>query len=423
MVTFQTLGALSTYLGSRDDVQLEFADAGVPLSDLTTGIGVDEAAVLRNQPSVRKVTGFIARHVSSVPFHVYERSGDQDRKRVTDHPLSSVLSEPRLRMAGQRFWNDVMMDRLLHDRFCLVWGYDRTNGDRLTLTRIPARRTDFEGDGLGMVTNIRVTAPAGKIVDLDPSQCVYSVGYSPGATQYANGLSPIVTLRDILDENREAVAYRRNIWKNGARVPQVVERPAAAPKWSKEARQKFQADLENYRRGGGAEGKWLLLEDDMTVKEAPAFRPRDTLDLEGRKLNDVETASAYFVPPELVGAREGTYSNIQAFREMLYGDVLGAWFTELEQSVNVQLTRDVAGGRPLYAEFNVEAKLRGSFETQAKIYQTATGRPFMTTNEARARQNLPWIEGGDELITPLNVSEGGQASPTDVDGRPADEGA
>ncbi len=38
----------------------------------------------------------------------------------------------------------------------------------------------------------------------------------------------------------------------------------------------------------------------------------------------------------------------------------------------------------------------------------------MTRNEARAMNNLPRIEGGDELIVPLNVLEGGLASPNDT---------
>lgn len=38
----------------------------------------------------------------------------------------------------------------------------------------------------------------------------------------------------------------------------------------------------------------------------------------------------------------------------------------------------------------------------------------MTRNEARADNNLPPVEGGDELIVPLNVIQGGQASPTDT---------
>jgi hypothetical protein len=37
----------------------------------------------------------------------------------------------------------------------------------------------------------------------------------------------------------------------------------------------------------------------------------------------------------------------------------------------------------------------------------------MTVNEARSRQNLPTHDGGDDLITPLNVTKGGQASPQD----------
>ncbi len=37
----------------------------------------------------------------------------------------------------------------------------------------------------------------------------------------------------------------------------------------------------------------------------------------------------------------------------------------------------------------------------------------MTRAESRAKLNLPYLEGTDELITPLNVLVGGQASPTD----------
>ena len=65
-------------------------------------------------------------------------------------------------------------------------------------------------------------------------------------------------------------------------------------------------------------------------------------------------------------------------------------------------------------EFNVQEKLRLAFDDQARIFQTATGGPIMTRDEARERLNLP-KKGGDAdvLIVPMNVSVGGQASPTD----------
>lgn len=413
MVAFQTLGELSTHLESRDAV-LDFADPGIPLTEY--GSAVDEAAVLRNQPSVRKVTGFIARHISTVPLHVFQRIDDTDRERVTDHDLAAVMREPRPRVTPSRFWRDVMMDLLLHDRWCVVWSYDRAG--QLLLTRIPARRTKFRADGLGNITEVRVSKADGTVEVIDPKQCVLDVGYSTRAG--ANGLSPLETLSDVLAESAEAVRYRRSVWQNGARIPHVVERPADA-KWSREARSRFLRALESFRRGGGKEGSWLLLEDDMKLAAAPSFRPRDTMDLEGRRLTDIEVAAAYHVPPELVGAREGTYSNIESFRQMLYGDVLGPWLISIEQALNTQLTPQVSDpAERLYVEFAVEAKMRGSFLEQAKIGQTVVGAPTFTRNEWRARMNLPRVENGDELITPLNVLVGGQASPTDVEGRPAE---
>jgi hypothetical protein len=67
-----------------------------------------------------------------------------------------------------------------------------------------------------------------------------------------------------------------------------------------------------------------------------------------------------------------------------------------------------------YVEFDLAEKLKGSFEERASIIQASVGGPWMTRNEARADNNLPPIEGGDELIVPLNVIEGGQSSPQDT---------
>ena len=57
-----------------------------------------------------------------------------------------------------------------------------------------------------------------------------------------------------------------------------------------------------------------------------------------------------------------------------------------------------------YVEFNLEEKLRGNFEEQAAMQTAAAGGPWMTINEVRAMRNLPAIEGGDDLIRPLNVT-------------------
>jgi hypothetical protein len=104
---------------------------------------------------------------------------------------------------------------------------------------------------------------------------------------------------------------------------------------------------------------------------------------------------------------------MDAFRQGLYRESLGPYLWQLTQVVNLHLTPDLAGGRPLYVEPNLEAKLAGSFIEQAQVMQTAVGAPWMLRSEARARMNMPMVADADQLVVPLNVLVGGQASPRD----------
>lgn len=406
MTAFQTLGELGTWVG--DNPHVEIVDAGVPLSSYVGGEG-GRGATWRTQPSVRKVAGFVARNIVSIPLHVYERVSDTSRKRVRDGELAAVLSTPSSapsEYAG-RFFEKLLLDGLLHDRYC---AYMRaTASGTYELVRIPVRRWRLKTDGLDRITAVLLASDAGQWTAYDPADFLLDVGYAERGGQ---GTSPLVTMRHLLDEQREAVEYRRSVWKRGARIPGVIERPDPWPADGK-AREAFRRSWAAFQAGGGQEGGTPLLEDGMTYRELNTFNPKDSQDLEGRRLTDIEVASAYHIPPELVGARPGNFSNLQAFRQMLYSVALGPYIAAFEEALNATLVPRLAGGRDLYIEANVEAKMRGSFEESAKVTQSATGAPWMTRNEARAMRNLPAIDGGDDLVTPLNVIVGGQASPND----------
>ncbi|MFE1104137.1 phage portal protein [Nocardiopsis alba] len=404
MPTFESLGRLGTHLAENG---IEVVDPGLPLADLTAlGPARD---VWRSQPSVRKVVDFIARNVASIPLHVYERVSDQDRQRVTDHPLAQVLSSPAPREIPFRFWHALLTDYLLHDRWCArkVPQFDGS----MQLVRIPPRRFRFVADALDRVAAVDIWTADGEHTREDPAGFLFDRGY---AARGANGTSPMETLRHILDEASEAVAYRRSVWARGARVPLLLKRPVTAGEWKSEARERFANSWRRFVRGGGQEGGTPVLEDGIEPHELTHFTPRDTLDLEGRKLTDAEVASAFHIAPELVGAREGTNSNVEQYRQMLYRDSLGPIIETLEQVLNIMLVPDLAGGRRLYVEANVDSKLRLSFEEQARVLSSAVGAPYMLRAEARARMNLPAIEHADELVVPLNVTVGGLASPRDT---------
>ena len=387
-------------------------DPGSPL-ELMLGERSQVETFWRTQPNLRKVVDFIARNVASTPLHVFERVSDTDRRRVTDHVLARTLGAPQPRVNPFRFWHGVLSDGLLYDRWCVL-KVARPDGG-LDLVQVPSWRLKIEVDPLRRVVGLWYwmgdrTDDGSDWESIPLEEAIFDHGYAPRTA----GLTPVRTLRDILDESAEAVSYRRDVWKNGARMPGYVARPKEAGAWTEEQRNRFVAAMRSvYGKDGSNAGGMPVFEDGMEIKTSDVFSPQDANDLEGRRLSAIEVAAAYHIAPELVGAQQGNYSNIDAFRQMMYGPSLGPYISAWEGVLNTQLTPDFTEGRSLYIEANVEAKLRGSFEEQATIMQSATGAPWLTRNEARAKQNLPPVDGGDELVVPLNVLTGGQASPRD----------
>jgi hypothetical protein len=96
---------------------------------------------------------------------------------------------------------------------------------------------------------------------------------------------------------------------------------------------------------------------------------------------------------------------------MLYGDTLGPIIAQLEDRLNLFLVPAYESRANVYVEFNIDEKLQGNFEEQSAAMSSAIGAPWMTRNEGRSLRNMPAVDGGDELVTPLNVLVGGQPAP------------
>jgi len=147
----------------------------------------------------------------------------------------------------------------------------------------------------------------------------------------------------------------------------------------------------------------------------------DSLPIRNR-LTDEEVARSYFIPPPMIGILDhATFSNITEQHKMLYQDTLGPWLSMIQDEVALQLIPDFEPVHPdrFYVEFNIREKLTGSFEERAGVMQQAIGGPWLTINEGRAMDNRPPIDGGDELIRPLNVTQNGDQDPIQAEEQPA----
>jgi len=363
------------------------------------------------QPHLRTVITFRARNVAQLGLHVFERVSDTDRRRDQSSPLTVALRRPDLAMTVYDLIFSLVGDLDLYDR--AYWLVATAEDSRPLLRRLPPSWVEPIFSDPFTVKSYRVKRGA-RFVDVAPDQVLAFSGYAPASPI---GASPTIeSLKDTLREQIEASAYRAQVWKRGGRVSAVLERPKDAPQWSEGAREAFREDWYAKFTGRGAKaGGTPILEDGMTLRRID-FNAQEQQFVDVAKLALATVASAYHVNPTMIGLLDNAnYSNVREFRRMLYGDTLGPLLAQIEARINAFLL-PMLGMDPerYYAEFNLQEKLQGSFEEQAAVMSTMVGRPLMTADEGRARFNLPAMGGdAEQLVTPLNVLVGGQASAQD----------
>lgn len=368
------------------------------------------------QPALRTVVSFLARSVASLPVDPYRRLVGADREKASDHALGRMLEDP---LPGStwtkyRLFNTLMHDLGIYDS--AYWLKMKTGDGRPGIQPIPPSRIIPRGGNFFAPAKYRVLGNNG-YREYDASSVVHFHGYNPD--DHRTGTAPVETLRQILAEEFSASVYREQMWRNGARVAGYIKRPKDAPKWSDPARERFKGDWQaQYAGDGPATGGTPVLEDGMEFGPS-SVSPRDAQYVEARKLTREEVAVAYHVAPVMMGVTDGTtISSVLELHKMLYQDTLPPWLTQIAQDIECQLLPDLDpvahDTGTIFVEFNLKAKLAGSFEEQAQALQSAVGGPWMLRNEARAMNNFPGVDGGDDLIVPLNVVTGGLASPNDT---------
>lgn len=374
--------------------------------------GMSPAEMYRTQPHLRTVVSFLARNVAQLGLHTFERVGETDRRRDRESAVARALRSPDVNMTAYDLVFSLVGDKALYDTAYWYVGDSALVPGGKMIRRLPPSWVSPIMSDAYTVESYRVSYD-GKYVEIPAANVLSFTGYAPSKP---GGSSPtLVSLKDTLKEQIEASRYRNQVWARGGRVSSVLERPKDAPAWSDSAREQFREDwYAKYTGRGPKAGGTPILEDGMKLTRVD-FNAVEQQFVEGAKLAMSTVASAFHVNPTMIGQLDNAnFSNVREFRRMLYGDTLGPLLAEIEDRLNTFLLPMLGVDTSrFYVEFNIREKLEGSFEEQAAVMQTLVGAPIMTRNEGRSKFNLPRIEGGDDVVTPLNVLVGGQASPTD----------
>ena len=366
------------------------------------------------QDNLAAVVNFISSSIAQLPLKVYTRDENDERKRDRDSVAAKLLWKPNGDQTEYEFMFSLVAELKI---FGCVYVWKLPDPDSDSGYQIRIIPTDW-------VTNtekvtpygpdkIRVTADGYGNIEIPRAEFVRFCTFSPGNP--AGYVSPISALRQTLEEQIQAGRFRKELWRSSGRLNAQIVRPKDVQPWTEETKKKWvEAFREAWGAGGSKAGSIPLMEDGMEIKTFNAsFKEQQWV--ESVKLSREAVAAAYRINPSLVWHSDTqTYASSKDNARALYAECLGPDLQMIQQRINSFLLPMIGASPDTYVEFDLTEKLKGDFEQRAAVIQSSVGGPWLTRNEARRDNNLPPIEGGDELIVPLNVVTGGQASPQDT---------
>lgn len=374
--------------------QLEDALRSSSLGD-SAGIPVTPNTAMRVS-TVYACVRIIAGATANLPLDVKRRVNDQVRENASDVPLWRVLRKrPNTWQTPSQFKRMMQSHLLLRgNAYALivrsgrrVIGLNPLDPDRM--------RVDQNDD---LTLSYTYQTRNGGFVTLAAPDVFHLVGLTLDGV---HGLSPISFARESLGLSMAQERHGGATFRNAARPSLVLSHPH---RLGQEGIDHLKSSLDDYRSGGGSEGKALILEEGMEAKPL-SMSAQDAQWIEARKFSRTDIAMFFGVPPHMIGDTDKATSWGSGIEQQSIGFVtytLEDHLTTWEETVN----RDLITENELYAKFNRSALLRGDIDARWSAHVRAMQWGVMSPNEVRTREDMNPRDGGDVYYDPPNTAGG-----------------
>lgn len=343
----------------------------------------------------------LAEGVASLPCILYERfdvGGHDAKRRARSHQVYRLLHDaPNGVMTALEFFEVGMAHALLWGNFFaeIEWS---PRGQVLGLWPLPAWRVTPGWSREGKSYRLQIDGQADTVLS------DYQVLHVPGfGYDGVSGRSMISLAREAIGLGLAAERYGGSVFGSGVVPGGVLEHPGQL---SDEAYKRLQESWSGRHQGLANAQRLAILEEGMKYDKV-GIPPEDAQFLETRRFQRSEIAGIFRVPLHMIGDLErATFSNIEQQSTEFLTNSLAPWLRRWEQRVD----RSLLVGRErerFYAEFLVDALLRGDTATRYAAYATGRQWGWLSVNDIRARENMNPVDGGDEYLVPLNMVEAG----------------
>jgi HK97 family phage portal protein len=356
--------------------------------------------IVESQPVVAAASNKLVRQIATLPLKVYRRNSQNERERVIDHPLATLLNQPVPRRGPVNFKQWMARPGFVHGN-SLMAKYRGDGPDRPPTNLLPLRwqYVSAYADTGGPI-EYWGTTQTGEWRWLPVDETLH-FAWESGAGEL--GVSPLTQLGVTIANEDAAQRYQTASWRNGARPSGAVVLPENRS-LDVEERKELREDLARMHEGVDNSFRVALLTGGADWRPM-SFDAREAQLIEARTVNREEIAMVYDVPPPMIGdLTHGTYSNVTELHRMLYVTVLRPWLTFFEETLQAQLIDPEPewAGDDLFVEFDFSEVLRGDPADELKAAADAFANGLMTLNEVRKVLNLPPIGDAGDVTNPAN---------------------
>lgn len=365
------------------------------------GIGMQTAANIAVTPELALKCTPVYRGVSirgevlgSLPFMLYQRRADGGKDRATDHPLYKLIHErPNGWTSATEFVAQLEVD-------CITdgGGYALANrsGDKIVeLIRLAPRSVAVDVDDATLEPKYEVTLKNG-------SKRTYRWQDILHVPTLGN-LAPIKQGREAIGLCMAMERHAGALFGNGAR-------PAGVLKFKRKLDDAVHARLmKSWGSGHSGEnaGKTAILEDDADFFPL-TFNSVDSQFEQLRNFQVTEVARLLGVPPTLLmDFGRATWGNAEQMAQGFLTFTLLPRMKFWAGAVSRLLSAEEQD--KFVPEFVADALVQAEIAARFEAYAKAITNGILNPNEARALENRPPYEGGNEFRVPMNTEAPGAA--------------
>lgn len=349
-------------------------------------------------PAVLNGFTILMEDTSSLPFILYRRL-DRGKLRAVESPYYSLMHDQPNREMTSMVFREIMMGHLLG--WGNFYGQLLWNSKGVVEEIYPLKPNQME---VGRLKGERVylyRADNGNPISFRQDQILHIPAFGFDGMR---GYSRISLARNAIGLAMATEKYGSKIFANDARPSVVLTHPQGL---SDNARKNITESWQQHYAGAGNAAKFAVLEEGMDLKTI-GFPPDDAQFIETQKWTVQQIARVFRIPPHMLGDVERTTSWGSGIEQQEIGyltHTLRPWMVRIEQQCNkdILLTDD---RREYFYEHLVDAMLRTDLQTRMQAYAVAITNGIYTRNEVRERENLLPYDGGDEPLTPLNMTTG-----------------